>query len=88
MDVCLRRRGGADEQSCRALSPPRRALASPDAKRGTQSETGSRFVEWVLTMVTTLRQQECDVLDYLTAACAAAISGDKPPSLLPDSSST
>ncbi len=55
---------------------------------GTQSETGSRFVERVLTTVTTLRQQKRDVLDYLTAACAAAIRGDKPPSLLPDSSTT
>lgn len=55
---------------------------------GTQSETGSRFVERVLTTVTTLRQQKRDVLDYLTAACAAAIHGDKPPSLLPDSSTT
>jgi transposase len=55
---------------------------------GTQSETGSRFVERVLTAITPLPQQKCDVLDYLTAACAAAIRGDKPPSLLPDSSTT
>lgn len=50
---------------------------------GTQSPDGSRFVERVLTAVTTLRQQQRDVLDYLTEACAAAIRGDKPPSLLP-----
>lgn len=50
---------------------------------GTQSESGSRFVERILTTLTTLRQQKRDVLDYLTAACAAAICGDKPPSLLP-----
>lgn len=55
---------------------------------GTQSKTGSRFVERVLTTVTTLRQQKRDVLDYLTTACAAAICGDKPPSLLPGSSTT
>lgn len=55
---------------------------------GTQSEAGSRFVERVLTTVTTLRQQRRDVLDYLTATCTAAIRGDKPPSLLPDSSTT
>jgi len=35
-----------------------------------------------------LRQQRRDVLDYLTATCTAAIRGDKPPSLLPDSSTT
>jgi transposase len=52
----------------------------------TQSEVGSRFVERVLTAVTTLRQQKRDVLDYLTEACAAAIRGDKAPSLLPEAS--
>ncbi len=50
---------------------------------GTQSEAGSRFVERVLTTVTTLRQQGREVLDYLTEACAAAIQGEAPPSLLP-----
>ena len=50
---------------------------------GTQSADGSRFVERVLTAVTTLRQQKRDVLDYLTQACAAVIRGDKSPSLLP-----
>jgi len=53
---------------------------------GTQSKDGSRFVERVLTAVTTLRQQNRDVLDYLTEACAAAIRGDQAPSLLPDAS--
>ena len=36
---------------------------------GTQSEGGSRFVERMLTAVTTLRQQKRDVLDYLAEAC-------------------
>jgi transposase len=49
----------------------------------TQSAAGSRFVERILTVVTTLRQQKRDVLDYLTEACAAANRGDSPPSLLP-----
>ena len=66
----------------------RRAVLWRRRSFGTQSETGSRFVERVLTTVTTLRQQKRDVLDYLAAACAAAIRGDKPPSLLPDSSTT
>ncbi len=66
----------------------RRAVLWRRRSFGTQSETGSRFVERVLTTVTTLRQQRRDVLDYLTAACAATIRGDKPPSLLPDSSTT
>lgn len=50
---------------------------------GTQSEAGSRFVERILTVVTTLRQQNRDVLDYLTAACKAHTLGTAAPSLLP-----
>jgi transposase len=64
----------------------RRAVLWRRRSFGTQSATGSRFVERVLTTVTTLRQQKRDVLDYLTATCAAAIRGDTPPSLLPVSS--
>jgi transposase len=51
---------------------------------GTQSQTGSRFVERIMTTVTTLRQQQRDVLDYLTQACKAHTLGKAPPSLLPD----
>ena len=50
---------------------------------GTQSEAGRRFVERILTTVTTLRQQRRDMLDYLTAACTAAICKTPAPSLLP-----
>jgi transposase len=69
-----------------AERPLRRAVLWRRRSFGTQSETGSRFVERVLTAVTTLRQQNRDVLDYLTEACAAAIRGDETPSLLPNSS--
>lgn len=51
---------------------------------GTKSDEGSRFVERVMTTMTTLRQQKRDVLDYLTVACATAIQGSRAPSLLPD----
>jgi transposase len=61
----------------------RRAVLWRRRSFGTQSEAGSLFVERVLTTVTTLRQQKRDVLDYLTEACAAAMRGDSPPSLLP-----
>lgn len=54
---------------------------------GTQSAGGSRFVERMLTTVTTLRQQRRDVLGYLTAACAAAHRGQPAPSLLPSPAS-
>lgn len=50
---------------------------------GTDSPNGSRFVERILTVVTTLRLQKRNVLDYLTAACQAALQGKPPPSLLP-----
>src|SRR2546426_1749089 len=52
---------------------------------GTQSEEGSRFVESMMTVVATLKQQQRDVLEYLTAACEAALRGDAAPSLLPES---
>jgi transposase len=50
---------------------------------GTDSPNGSRFVERILTVVTTLRLQKRNVLDYMTAACEAALHGASPPSLLP-----
>lgn len=62
----------------------RRAVLWRRRSFGTQSETGSLFVVRVLTAVTTLRQQQRDVLDYLTEACTAAMRGDAPPSLLPN----
>jgi transposase len=50
---------------------------------GTQSEAGSRFVERILTVVMTLRQQHRNVLEYLTATCQSALRHESPPSLLP-----
>jgi len=50
---------------------------------GTDSPCGSRFVERILTVVTTLRLQGRNVLDYVTDACEAAIHRRPPPSLLP-----
>lgn len=50
---------------------------------GTQSEAGSRFVESMLTVVTTVKQQQRNVFEYLTEACEAALCGDAAPSLLP-----
>jgi len=64
----------------------RRAVVWRRRSFGTQSVGGSRFVERLLTVVTTLRQQDRDVLDYLTMACTAAQCGQQAPSLLPTSS--
>ena len=50
---------------------------------GTDSPNGSRFVERILTVVMTLRSQGRNVLDYVTAACEAALHRTMPPSLLP-----
>jgi transposase len=50
---------------------------------GTDSSNGSRFVERILTAVMTLRLQKRNVLDYMTAACEAALQGKTAPSLLP-----
>ena len=50
---------------------------------GTDSPSGSRFVERILTVVTTLRMQWRNVVDYVTEACEAALHGRPPPSLLP-----
>jgi transposase len=52
---------------------------------GTQSAAGSRFVERIFTVVATLRQQQRNVMDYLTLACVRAQAGKKAPSLLPRS---
>lgn len=75
---------GVEPTNNDAERPLRRPVLWRRRSFGTQSATGSRFVERVLTTVTTLRQQERDVLGYLTAACIAAAREESPPSLLPD----
>jgi transposase len=50
---------------------------------GTDSAKGSRFVERMLTVVMSLRMQQRNVLDYMTAACEAQLHGHAPPSLVP-----
>ena len=50
---------------------------------GTQSESGSLFVERIMSAVMTLRQQKRDVLDYLVTACHANLLGQSVPSLTP-----
>jgi transposase len=50
---------------------------------GTDSTSGSRFAERLLTTIATLRQQERNVLEFVTSACAAALAGEAPPSLIP-----
>jgi transposase len=50
---------------------------------GTDSQRGSRFVERVLSIRETCRQQGRGLLDYLVACCQASVTGERAPSLLP-----
>jgi transposase len=52
---------------------------------GTQSPEGSRFVETMMTVVATLKQQHRNSLDYVIEACEAALRSQPAPSLLPPS---
>lgn len=62
----------------------RHAVLWRKASFGTHSLRGSRFVERMLTVVTSLRQQDRSVLDFLEAANRARQSGTPAPSLLPN----
>jgi transposase len=50
---------------------------------GTHSAQDSRFVAAMMTVVATLKQQQRNPLDYLMAACEAALRDEVVPSLLP-----
>ena len=50
---------------------------------GSRSPAGSRFAERMLTIAATLKQQDRNVVDYITAACVASLHGGSAPSLLP-----
>jgi hypothetical protein len=78
--------GGVEPTNNMAERALRRAVLWRRKSFGTQSETGSRFVERILSVVTTLRQQGRDVLEYLTGACASALGESGSLCLLPDSS--
>ena len=66
----------------RALRP---AVLWRKGSFGTQSDAGARFVERLLTVVATCKQHGRNVLDYLTAACTAALRGQAALPLLPAS---
>jgi transposase len=65
----------------------RRAVLWRRKSFGTQSESGSRFVERILTAVQSLRQQGRDVLAYLTNACRTLLMKEEAArGLIPDTS--
>ena len=49
---------------------------------GTQSDAGSRFVETMLTIIETCRQQHRNAFDYIATAVAAHFAGNPPPLIL------
>jgi transposase len=61
----------------------RHAVVWRKCSGGTDSSAGSRFVERMLSIVATCRQQSRHVLEYLTACHQAAIAGQPIPSLIP-----
>ena len=63
----------------RALRP---AVLWRKKSSGHQSETGQRFVERLLSVSTTLRQQRRSLLDFLEATLRAGAAGHPPPSVL------
>ena len=50
---------------------------------GRDSEAGSRFVERIMTVVCTLKQQDRNIVDYVKNCVEATMKGDRVPSLLP-----
>jgi len=79
------RRDGVEPTNNAAERGFRHAAQWRRSSHGTESAAGSRFVEQILTVVATCRQQGRDVLEYLTTCCHAYQHGVAPPSLLPTS---
>ncbi|QEG29550.1 Transposase IS66 family protein [Gemmata obscuriglobus] len=61
----------------------RHAVCGRKTSFGTDSATGSRFVERILTVVASCRRQERNVLAFLTDAVTAHRTGGTPPTLIP-----
>lgn len=74
---------GVEPTNNKAERALRQAVIWRKISFGTDSERGSRFVERILTVTTTLKQQKRHALSFLAAACQAALHGEQPPSLLP-----
>src|SRR3954451_13308382 len=78
----LQTSGGSDPlaEFNRALRP---VVLWRKSSCGTQSRAGSDFAERMLTVVATLRQQQRNVLDYISPAGEVALHHQPAPSLLP-----
>lgn len=69
-----------NNDSERALRP---AVQYRKTSFGTHSDAGSRFLERMLTVAATLKQQDRNIVDYVTEACQRALLGLPPRSILP-----
>lgn len=80
--TCVRHAGmePTNNAAARAIRP---GVLWRKGRLGMQSADGSRFGEAMMTVVATLKPQHRNVLDYLTAACEAALRGEAAPSWLP-----
>ena len=74
---------GVDPTNNRAERSLWHAVLWRKSSYGTQSHHGSRFVEAILTVVSSCRQQGRDVLAYLTACCQAFATRTRVPPLVP-----
>jgi hypothetical protein len=82
--------GGREAGKLHDYLPPFRALKRKleQAGFGTQGDRGNAFVERILTVSATCKQQGRNVLDYVTAAVDAHLRGRPGPSLLPELGAT
>ena len=78
----FRDHAGVEPTNNRAEQVLRHAVIWRKLSFGTQSASGSRFVETVLTIIEICRQQRRNVLDVITAAVEAHQHGQPVPSLL------
>ena len=75
--------GGVEPTNNAAERAVRHAVCWRKTSYGTDSETGSRFVERILTVVASCRAQGRNVMDFLTRAVDANRNPDKRMTLLP-----
>jgi transposase len=76
-------REGVDPTNNAAERALRRAVIWRKVSFGTQSESGSRFVERILTTSVSCRLQGRNTLEFVTSACRAQLNQTAAPSLLP-----
>ncbi|HEX4608203.1 MAG TPA: transposase, partial [Urbifossiella sp.] len=74
---------GVEPTSNAAERAIRHAVCGRKTSYGTDTAAGSRFVERILTVVASCRQQGRDVRGFMREAVQAARTGATSPSLLP-----